>query len=115
MKRNLTKSERLRKKSDIDRVFAGGQSVSCYGARLLFRENGLPYSRIVCIPARKFGNSVERNLARRHIKEIFRQEKEQIVTGYDMAVVIYPGSTYDYGRRKDQLLTLLHRAGFQRP
>jgi ribonuclease P protein component len=111
MRKNLTKKERLKKKSEISRVFNEGRSVSCSGARLHFMSNGKILNRVVFIPARKFGNAVERNYLRRHAKEIYRQEKERFTVGYDIAVVFYPGTKYDFRKRKEQFMYLLKKAG----
>lgn len=111
MRKNLTKKERLKKKSEISRVFNEGRSVSCSGARLHFMPNGKILNRVVFIPARKFGNAVERNYLRRHAKEIYRQEKERFTVGYDIAVVFYPGTKYDFRKRKEQFMYLLKKAG----
>lgn len=111
MRKNHTKQERLHKRSDINRIFRAGKAVSCYGARLLFFPNGLPINRVIFIPAKKFGNAVERNQLRRHAKEIYRQEKERFEKGCDIAVIFYPGMKYDYWKRKEQLLYLFKKAG----
>ncbi len=110
MKRNLTRRERLKRSSDISRVFAGRQSVSCFGAKLLYAENSHEYNRIVCIPVRKYGNAVKRNRVKRHIKELYRQEKPLLKTGFDLVFVIYPGMEYDYCKRKQQMHALLQKA-----
>lgn len=110
MKRNLTRRERLKRSSDISRVCAGRQSVSCFGAKLLYAENSQNYNRIVCIPARKFGTAVRRNRVKRHIKELYRLEKHLLATGFDLVFVIYPGMEYDYCKRKQQVQTLLQKA-----
>jgi len=111
MRKNHTKKERLKKKSEISRVFKEGRSVSCSGARLHLMPNGKNINRVVFIPARKFGNAVERNYLRRHAKEIYRQEKERFTVGYDIAVVFYPGTEYDFWKRKEQFMYLFKKAG----
>jgi len=111
MRKNHTKQERLGKRSDIDRVFREGNSVSVYGARLIRAENGLAFNRVVFIPARKYGHAVSRNRIRRHAKEIYRQEKHRFITGLDIVIVFYPGSEYDYSKRKEQMIHLFSKAG----
>lgn len=111
MRKNHTKKERLSTRSDINRVFRLGKAVASSGVRLRFLPNDLPYNRVVFIPARKFGNAVERNLLKRHAREIYRQEKERLITGCDIAVIFYPGKKYDFWGRKDQIIALFAKAG----
>ncbi|MGM0432352.1 MAG: ribonuclease P protein component [Spirochaetota bacterium] len=111
MRKSLTKQELLRRKSDISRIFSEGLSVSVRGMKLVYRENGLNWTRLLVIPARKYGNAVERNLLKRRIKEIYRTEKELLAKGYDIAFVIYPGTVYGFAKRKEQFLKLVEKAG----
>lgn len=113
MRKSLTRSERIKKRSDINRLFSEGKSVSCFGAKLLYRKNDLHIHRIICIPAKKFGRAVDRNAVKRHVREIFRLHKERLNNddGYDIAIVVYPGKTYDYWKRNKQILTLFEKSG----
>ena len=72
MRRSLSKIEIIRRRQDIDRIFKHGRKVSCKGMRLMILENTLGFDRFIVIPARKYGNSVQRNRIRRQMKEIFR-------------------------------------------
>ncbi len=110
MKRSLTRKERLRGASLIREVLSSEQKVGCPGAKLLFRENGLTYNRVVCIPTRKFRTAVQRNRARRLGKEAFRQVKQRMKTGYDLVFILYPGE-YSYADRFQQITSLLQKAG----
>jgi len=100
MRRSLTKQERLRKKADISRVFASSNQVSCYGAKLFYRENGLSKNRVLVTLVRKYGTAVLRNRARRVMKEAFRSMKESLSVGYDLVVILYPGEDRLESRRK---------------
>ena len=110
MKRSLTKQERLRGAFLIPELLSMGQNVGCPGAKLLFRENGLDYTRVVFIPTRKFRTAVKRNRARRLGKEAFRQVKQGVKTGYDLAFILYPGD-FTYEERFQQISSLLRKAG----
>jgi ribonuclease P protein component len=120
--------ERLKKRDEINRVFKKGHSVACPGARLFYLDNGLPYNRIVFTFARKFGNAVERNRARRLGREAYRLLRGGVRTGYDLALLLYPAARPgteaavaqkpadrparpDLPRRMRQLKTLFSRAG----
>lgn len=109
MRRSLTKQERLKKKADISRVFASSNQVSCFGAKLFYRENGLSENRVLVTLVRKYGNAVQRNRARRVMKEAFRSMKENLSVGYDLVVLLYPGGDGFESRRK-QLYKLCVKA-----
>ncbi len=111
MRKNLTKLEILRKKSDIDAVFREGKRYSSRSFRLIIRENGLLYNRMIVIPARKFGNSCQRNKIRRQVKEIWRGEKPLFLTGFDFAIVVYPQKVLSFQVQKKKLLELFGQAG----
>ena len=105
MKRNLTREERLKNKSDFDNVFATGKRKGCSGARIVYRPNGLEYSRFAVCPVRKYGNSVTRNRVKRIFRELYRLNKSRIKPGYDIALVVYPGKD-TYKAREEQFLFL---------
>ena len=89
MRKSLSKKEIIREKRDIDRVFQEGKKTSLPGIRLCYVRNNLAYNRIFVTLMRKFGNAVERNRAKRVLKEAYRQKKEDLPHGWDFAFVIY--------------------------
>lgn len=109
MRRSLTREERLRSRAEIREVFRSGTTVRSGGMRLTYLPNGRSYNRIVVVPVRGFGTAVERNLCRRHGKEAYRALKTEMATGYDLAVVCYPGD-YSFTERRNQLSSLLRKA-----
>lgn len=113
MKKNLTRKERLKRPSDIRQVFLKKKSVSCYGAKLFFLKNSFQWNRMVCIPARGFKSAVDRNKVKRHVKEIFREEKNYLLTGYDLIFIVYPDmNRHDtFSERKQKITSLLNQAG----
>ncbi len=111
MRRNLTKIEIVRKKPEIDAIFRDGKKFSCSWMRLIVAENECEFSRIVVIPVRHYGNSVQRNRIRRQIKEIWRNEKPNLLPGFDFAFVVYPKKVLDYETQRKQLLQLFSQAG----
>ncbi|MDR0709391.1 MAG: ribonuclease P protein component, partial [Spirochaetaceae bacterium] len=66
------RKEHLKKGESIRRVFKKGRSVSWSRAKLFVVWNDLPHNRIAFTFARKFGNAVERNRARRLSREAYR-------------------------------------------
>ncbi len=119
MRRSLTKTEIIRRQQDIDRIFKRGKKISCKGMRLLAIENEFSFDRFIVIPAKHYGNAVQRNLIRRRCKEIFRlyegrrmlsnEVKDQTVKGRDIAVVVYPGKVLDFALLESELHSLLDR------
>ena len=102
--------EHLKRRIEIDRVFKKGRAVAGSGAKLFFLKNGLPHNRIVFTFARKYGNAVERNRARRLGNETYRLMSPCLETGYDMVLLIRPGNDV-FAFRMNQLKTLLLNAG----
>jgi ribonuclease P protein component len=109
MKRSLTKQERLKKKKDISRVFASSNKVSCFGAKLFYRENGLDTNRLMVTLVRNYGSSVQRNRAKRVMKEAYRLMKASLQTGFDMVIVLFP-HTDTLQNRMNQLQQLCSKA-----
>ena len=110
MRRNLTREERLKRKSDFDSVFTVGKRKSSSGARLVYKENGLGFSRFAVCPVRKYGTAVERNRAKRICRELFRTTKNCVKSGFDVVLVIYPQKD-TYKDRNEEFQGLLRRAG----
>lgn len=109
MRKSLTKEERLKRQTDINRVFAERKKVTCYGAKLVYRENGLPRNRMTVTLVRKYGNAVKRNRAKRVVREAYRELKASLKTGFDMVIILYP-SEDSYWNRLQQLENLFRRA-----
>jgi ribonuclease P protein component len=104
------RDERLKRREAIQAVFNHRKAVSCPGAKLFRLENGLAQNRIAFTFARKFGNAVERNRARRVGREAYRLLKNRLKSGYDLVLLVYPGKDF-LADRIDQLVTLFSRAG----
>jgi len=93
--------------------------VSSSGVKLFFLANGLPHNRIVITFARKYGNAVQRNRARRLGREAYRLMRGELATGYDVVLLIYPRTTGKESAKPagslaettEQLKTLFRKAG----
>ncbi|MDR2097199.1 MAG: ribonuclease P protein component [Spirochaetaceae bacterium] len=114
------REERLKLRKDIQAVFKKGASASCSGARLFFLRKEGEGRRIAFTFARKFGNAVERNRARRLGREAYRHLRSKIKGGYDLALLVYPGKNnfsedekkgMDFSARLRQMKALLGKAG----
>ena len=105
----FTKSEHVQAHAEIRSLFQEGRRVACNGAKLFYKPNSLAYNRIAFTFPRKFGNAVQRNRAKRVGREAYRLAKYSIKSGYDMVLLVYPGTdTLSY--RSWQLNKLFVRA-----
>ena len=67
MKKNLTREERLRKRTEIINAFSFSRQVSCNGLKLLFIENKLNRNRILAVTKKGYKRAVKRNRQKRII------------------------------------------------
>ena len=110
MRRSLSRTERLRRKGDFARVFTSPDCRStCQGAKLIARRNSLCFNRFAPALVRNFGNAVERNRARRVLKEIYRNSKMDLPQGYDIIIVLYQGA-FSGAERRNQFSQLIRKA-----
>lgn len=83
----MLKKEVLRKKSDFSTIYNKGRSVGERYVVLFHRKNNLPYNRMGFLASKKVGNSVERNRARRLMKESFRELEKKVIEGVDFIFI----------------------------
>ena len=83
----MLKKNVLRKKSDFDSIYNRGKSVGDRYLVLFYRKNNLPYNRTGFLASKKVGNSVQRNRARRLMKESYRHIEKGLPTGYDFIII----------------------------
>ena len=102
--------EKLKKRDEIREVFNQRVAVSCLGAKLFRRLNGLPHNRIAFTFSRKFGNAVERNHSRRLSREVYRLLRNELKAGYDLVLLVYPGQDV-FSIRMNQMRDLFSKAG----
>lgn len=85
----LPAKHRLRRKTDIELVFAKGKSVfdPLCGAR--FRKTDLPDTRFAVVVGTKVSKSaVVRNRLRRRVREVVHHRLSDIVGGYDVMLLV---------------------------
>lgn len=83
----MLKKDVLRRKDDFDLIYKRGRSVGERYVVLFYRKNDLPYNRTAFLASKKVGNSVERNRAKRLMKESYRFLKDDIREGYDLIFI----------------------------
>jgi len=94
-------------------VFGSPLKQSCQGAKLAALRNSLDKlgpTRLGVTLSKKFGNAVERNRAKRQVREIFRLHKHRLRPGLDLVFLVYPGE-FDYHDRERQFVQLATKAG----
>ncbi len=77
----------IRNQKDFDRLYRKGKSSGSRYVVILYVKNGLTCCRKAFLASKKVGNSVQRNRARRLMKEAFRQTEERIAQGYDILFI----------------------------
>lgn len=83
----MLKKDVLRNKKDFSRIYNKGKSVGDRYVVIFYKKNNLPYSRKAFLASKKVGNSVERNRARRLMKESFRNLNLELYLGYDFIII----------------------------
>ncbi len=78
--------ERLRHRPEFQRVHERGARTAGRYMTALFLANGLPQGRLGIIASRRFGGAVQRNRAKRLIRELFRHHKP-LAAGWDVVVI----------------------------
>lgn len=81
----------LNKKKDFEKIFKVGKPV--FSASLMVRamDNGLKKNQLgIVISAKVSKKAVERNRARRRLKEIVRIENQKLVQGKDIVIIGRP-------------------------
>lgn len=109
-KQGFPKSEKIRKKSEIDRIFRTGARFSCKGMALRMARNSLSRNRVVFITVRSFDGAVRRNRAKRIAREVWRLNKAAFRRGFDVALILYPGYE-DFPVCSSLMLGLFRKAG----
>ena len=83
----MLKKEVLRRKDDFKRIYKKGSSVGEKYVVLFYKRNGLSYNRTAFLASKKVGNSVQRNRARRLMKESYRNLFSEIKEGNDLIFI----------------------------
>lgn len=115
MRRSLTRKQSVKKRSEIDAIFRSGRSFSSSQFKLIVAPNQKEINRVIIIPVKNYGNAVSRNLIRRQLKEIWRNENPNFIDGLDFAIVVYPGKDLEFKEKQKHLTNLFLKAEVYRP
>jgi ribonuclease P protein component len=109
---SFSKTDRLLKRDEFRRVYEQGRKVQAkyFAAFVLPTEQRQP--RIGITVTRKFGKSVERNRARRLLREVFRKNKWLVPPGVDIVINVKgPLAEAGYSELERDFITFLERVG----
>ena len=104
----MLKKEILRKKSDFDAIYRAGRTVPDRYVVLFLRKNDLPYSRTAFLASKKVGNSVQRNRAKRLMRESYRLNEDKFSAGYD--IIFIARNTINGRKLKDVEKSMMNAA-----
>lgn len=83
----MLKTDVLRKKEDFTKLYKKGKSVASKFVVLFYKKNEFSYNRKAFLASKKVGNSVQRNRARRLLRESYRQLEADIPQGWDFIFI----------------------------
>jgi ribonuclease P protein component len=81
----LRRAERLLRGADFRNAFRKGLRLDGPLFLMVAAHNGLPFCRLGLAASRRVGSAVERNRAKRLLRETFRLQK--IVAGFDLVLI----------------------------
>lgn len=112
----FAKEERLTGKTNIDKLFNEGKSVSLYPFKIFYRmvENSEePAARLlIAIPKKKVKHAVDRNRLRRLVREVYRLNKAGLFSCLETGsvhlhfAIIYTGEDIDHEYRQVEIKIL---------
>ena len=108
----FSKADRILARDRFRRVYDGGRKVQCEYFTAFVMENEIGRPRLGITATRKIGNSVERNRARRLVREAFRRNKWLAPNGVDIVINVRR-SLVEAGYRdlESEFVSFLERAG----
>jgi ribonuclease P protein component len=87
----LPKENRLKKKKEFEAVFKGGRHIKSQNFFIKYLANGTDKTRIGFVVSKKVGKrAVDRNKAKRRMREAFRNIDGKLKDGISVIVVAYP-------------------------
>lgn len=109
----LPKQNRLKKKKDFEKVFKGGKIVKCQDLFLKYVPNDAEESKIGIVVSKKVSKrAVDRNKAKRRIREIFRLIDGRLKSGFNIIAVAYPSiNDKEFKVIKEQIESGLIKSG----
>jgi ribonuclease P protein component len=88
----LRRDERLRRKRDFEAIAKEGIRKHTKNFLIIMRKNDQGFSRVGAVASKKLGKAVERNRAKRLMREFFRRNKDRLPPSTDYVIVGKKGS-----------------------
>lgn len=118
------KAEHLCLRNDIDALFsAGAKALTAYPLRVVYREvnhkEGPKVKVLLSVPKRKLRHAVDRNRAKRQLREAYRLNKPTLLEtlgdkqGLHLAFMWISDKPVDSKVIEKKVINLLHRIGEQ--
>ena len=85
--RGLPKTARLRKRREFLRLSKAGSKTHSTNFIVISSRNETGERRLGITVSGKVGNAVTRNRIKRHVREFFRQRREQMQQGMDFLII----------------------------
>ena len=108
----MDRRHRLTRAQDFQRVRTAGKSYAHPLAVLVACRNGLDHSRFGLRAGRAVGTAVQRNRARRRLREALRPMVSQILPGWDVVLVARESTAgAEWSEVQAGVASLVRRAG----
>jgi ribonuclease P protein component len=107
----FSKSDRVLKRDRFREVYDSGRKIQATYFTAFVLPNQSERPRIGITATRKIGNSVERNRARRLVRNAFRKNKWLVTNGVDIVINVKRGLVEaSYGELEGDFVTFLKKA-----
>ncbi len=109
MRAGLGKADRIKKRSEIMRIFRRGRSASDGRLRLIALNNSIDRRRMAVVVSRRHGNAVRRNRIKRLCREAFRTCRGDLPESFDYILKPKVGSELNIELIQESLRNLAGR------
>ncbi len=100
----------IKKNTEYKSVYNCNDSISDYNLVLFLKKNDLGYNRFGFTAAKKIKKAVSRNIIRRRLKEIVRQNEPNFKEGHDIVIMARVNATQsDYRGLEKSFSKLMKR------